>query len=177
MAFINPHVLACTLRLSARLFLASAKIYTFFKAFLFKLVLLLSFFVSANSFAQSEYTKKFDKYTVHFNVFSSTAIAADIAERYGLVRGKNRVLVNIALIPNDQEIGGVAADVSGIAANLMQQQKTLEFQKIEEPSATYYLASLRHIDREVYHFTINVNPEGQEGPYQVKFTKELFLGL
>lgn len=175
-SYSNPHVFPYTLRFSVRLFLASTKICTFFKAFLLSLVLLFSFLVSLSAFAQDDYLKKFDKYTVYFSVFPSTAITPDIAQRYELVRGKNRVYVNIAVVPNDQSFGGVAAKVSGVAANLMQQQKPLEFKAIEEPNATYYLAALRHSDREIFHFTIDVKPDEHASSYQVKFTKELYLG-
>lgn len=148
--------------------------------FVFLCLALVSF--SNFSLADENNLQKFDKYTVHYSVFSSTAISAEMAQRYGLVRGKDRVYVNIAVVPNNKQFGGVKAEVSGVAANLMQQQKVLEFREIAETDAVYYLALLRHTDREVFHFTINVNPEGQDpegrdGPYQLKFTKELFLGL
>jgi len=126
-------------------------------------------------FAQNGYSQNFDNFTVHHSVFSSTVLSAEIAEQYKLIRSKDRVFINIAVIPNNQTIGGVEAVISGTAANLMQQQKTLEFHKITETGTTYYLASLRHTDREVFHFLINVDPPGPEGPYQLKFTKELYV--
>jgi len=174
----NPHVLAMflnkrELRLSARFFLASAKICTFFKVLLSSFC--IYFLLSNFAFAQDEYFKEFEGYRVYYSVFSSTAVSAEIAQRYGLVRGKDRVLVNIAVVPGDKAFGGVKAAVSGTAKNLIQQEKALAFQEIEERDAVYYLAPLRHTDREVFHFSIQVNPEASAGPFALTFTKELFI--
>ena len=155
--------------------LARANIHAFCKAFptVFSLLLLFPFY--SFSFAQDNYSQSFDEFTVHYSVFSSTAISAAVAQRYDLVRSKERVYVNIAVVPSSEQFGGVQATVTGNAKNLIQQEKPLVFQEIIEPNAIYYLAPLRHTEREVFHFFITVDPEGPAGPYEVKFTKELFI--
>lgn len=128
--------------------------------------------------ADPGYTR-FDEVTVYYSVFSSTSLQPDIAQQYGLVRGKDQVLINIAVVKNDESGRGIPARVSGSARNLMQQQKTLEFKTIAEQNATYYLASLRVLNEEVFHFEITVSPEEREpeidtSPYVIKFTKKLY---
>lgn len=120
-------------------------------------------------------SQTFDDVTVHFSTFSSTSLLPEIAQRYGLVRGKDYVLLNVAVVENAKPGSGIAAEVSGNASNLMQQVKKLEFQTISEPGATYYIAPLRVTNEEVFHFALTVDPEGERGPYTVEFTKTLYV--
>lgn len=113
--------------------------------------------------------------TIHHSVFSSTAIKPEIAERHGLVRGKDYILVNIAVVPKATPGSAIPAVVSGSATNLMQQRKNLEFAAIEEPGTTYYIATLRTTNEEIFHFLIDVLPEGHDQPIQIKFSKKLFV--
>lgn len=137
--------------------------------------LFLLLFLSSFSFANENYYQDFAEHRVYYSVFSSTGISAKMAQQYGLVRGKDRVYVNIAVVPKGQEFGGINATVTGSAKNLIQQNKQLAFKGIVEPNAVYYLALLRHTNREVFHFTIDVDPDGPGGPYTLKFTKELYV--
>lgn len=125
--------------------------------------------------------EKFDDVTVHYSVFNSTQIQANIAELNQLKRSSNTVLVNIAIIDNDAPHGGgIAAKISGYAANLMQQRRSLEFKEIRENGVVYYLASLRFNHEEMIHFTIDVEPllenkkTGTNKSRTIKFTKKLY---
>ena len=131
-------------------------------------------FFSSSSIGEENYYKEFDGYKVHYSVFSSTSISAEMARRYGLVRSQDRVFVNIAVVPEDKEFGGVAAKVTGSAKNLIQLESRLDFKEIKEQDAVYYLATLRHTNNEIFHFAITVDPPGSNGPFELTFTKELF---
>lgn len=124
--------------------------------------------------AGSTYTD-FDSYRVVHTVFNSSFIKPEIAVAYNLTRGKDKALVNIALVKNNEDgmTNGLPANISGSVANLMQQQKTLEFIEIKEQDATYYLAPLRFDNEEVLHFNINVQANGKD--YDVKFSKKLYV--
>ena len=139
------------------------------------LYLVFTFQAAAQTNSANKYSQTVNGYTVHFSVFSSTSISADMAQRYNLIRAKDRVYINIAVVPEDKAFGGVRANVKGFATNLIQQRKDLDFQTIQEPNATYYLAPLRHTNNEVFHFTITVDPTGPTSPFDVKFTKELYV--
>jgi len=144
---------------------------------------LLAIFLSTVVHAQSDSFTRFENITVHHSVFSSTSVLPKIASQLGIVRGKNYVLINIAITDNDSTTGGKPASVSGIAMNLMQQVKKLEFKEINEATATYYIASLRVTEKEIFHFTINVTPKtigvdskpNNNKPYEIKFTKKLYV--
>lgn len=119
--------------------------------------------------------KKAGGYTVFFNVFHSTDIPAKVAETYKLVRGRDRALVNISIVKNENGHTslGLAAQVNGITRNLMQQQQTLNFIEVNEGDATYYLAPFVFNNEELLHFTVQVT-EGDSKPVTVKFNRTLY---
>jgi hypothetical protein len=121
-------------------------------------------------------TEAFGEYTVHYNVFNSTSIPAKVAEAYKLVRGKDRALVNISLTKteNSQTSLGLPAKVSGTTKNLMQQTQILNFIKIEEGDATYYIAPFVFNNEEVLHFDIKVSADANGKPMAIKFNRTLY---
>jgi uncharacterized membrane protein len=144
--------------------------------------LLLSLCLSLTAYAQTNQTKeiqtfqKFGEYTVHYNVFNSKSIPAEVAKLYNLTRSKDIALVNISLTKTENGVTslGLPAKVSVNAVNLMQQTKALEFKEIKEPEATYYLAPFRYTNEEDIRFEVSVLPEGESKPLTVSFTRRLF---
>lgn len=129
--------------------------------------------IAASSHANVAHNSEtIDHYTVNFTVFNSLFVPPDIASVHALVRAKNQALVNVSVLDNNTG-RTVAADIRGVARNLLQQSKSLEFKTIDEPDAVYYLASLRHTNEEVMHFDLVVTLDGQ--PHSVKFTRKLWL--
>lgn len=116
-------------------------------------------------------------YRVHFSVFNSAFVPADIAQLHQLIRAKDRALVNISVTREGQvEQGvGIKAVVEGSATNLMQQRKSLAFKEINEGIAHYYLAPLRHSQEELINFEINLLPEGEVKPIVIKFNRTLYI--
>ncbi|WP_439133148.1 DUF4426 domain-containing protein [Pseudomaricurvus sp.] len=124
--------------------------------------------------ADSQFTT-FGDYKVLHTVFNSTFLQPEVASAYNLTRGKGQSLLNIALIKSTDggNSKGLAAEVSGSIANLMQQQRTLEFIEIKEHDAVYYLAPIRVSNNdEVVHFNIEVTHDGKT--YPIKFSKKLY---
>jgi|SRR5690606_20887830 len=119
--------------------------------------------------------QKFGDYTVHFSVFNSTFITPEVASVYKLTRARNLALVNISVTRSTDGATslGLPAKVSGTATNLIQQQRSLAFQTINEGDATYYIAPLRHTNEEVMHFAIQVQPDGVSAPFTINFSRNL----
>lgn len=69
----------------------------------------------------------FGKYKVYFSVFNSSFITPAIAQTYNITRGKDRAIINIAIIESSTsgDTVGLPAVVKGEVANLMQQQRKL----------------------------------------------------
>jgi hypothetical protein len=120
--------------------------------------------------------QQFGVYTVHYNVFNSTDIPANVAEAYKLVRGKDRALVNISVTKTENGATslGLPAQVSGVRRNLMQQKQTLKFIEVSEGDATYYLAPFVFNNEELLHFDIELNVEGAARPLKITFNRTLY---
>lgn len=144
------------------------------KNFLSLLLFSFALFITQHLAANVEDTEKeFEKYRVHYSVFNSEFIPANIASIHNLVRAKDQALINIA-VEDKATKKTVKAKISGVAKNLIQQTKTLDFKAIEEPDAYYSLAPIRHTNEEIFHFTIQVLPEGESQALEVKFTRKLY---
>ena len=113
------------------------------------------------------------EYTVYYNVFNSLFIQPKIANIHKLPRAKNRSLINIS-VKKTSEDGTIPVTISGYARNLMQQQTKLNFREIIEKDAVYYIADLRSINREIFHFDIEFQAKGGS-KQQLKFTRKLFI--
>lgn len=120
--------------------------------------------------------QQFGVYTVHYNVFNSTDIPANVAEAYKLVRGKDRALVNISVTKTENGATslGLPAQVSGVRRNLMQQKQTLKFIEVSEGDATYYLAPFVFNNEELLHFDIELNVDGAARPFKITFNRTLY---
>jgi len=142
------------------------------------LILLLPFMLSFTAHAKDNQPfQEFGDYKVYFSVFNSSFIQPDIAQAYNLTRGKDRALVNIALVKK-KDVGdteGLATTIKGHSQNLMQQRRDLEFMEINEQSAVYYLAPVRFTNEEILHFTIEVKPNANSRPMTVTFSKKLYV--
>lgn len=124
-----------------------------------------------------ERSKVFADYTVHFSVFNSAFVPAEVASAYKITRATDQALINISVTHTGADAThlGLPAKVTGTAKNLIQQLKTLEFQTIREGDATYFIAPLKHTNEEVFNFDIYVTPEGSDRPLHVEFSRTLYV--
>ena len=127
-------------------------------------------FILGCNIVQAEQKQTFGTYEVHYIAIPTTFLKPDIANQYNIVRAKNRTLVNISVLQSkDGNLTPVAADITGHATNLLSQQIPLEFRKVQEGSAIYYLALLRHSDEEHFRFKLNtIFPDGTIGVVEFK---------
>src|SRR5690625_7178570 len=108
------------------------------------LILIMLMFAAPAS-AQGE-SQAFGEYTVHYSVFNSTFIKPDIVEAYGLIRARDRALINVSVTRRngDSNTLGLPADIRGQASNLLQQHQPLNFKEISDGMATYFIVGMRH---------------------------------
>jgi len=122
--------------------------------------------------AAADQFKSFDDVEVHYAVVNTLFLQPDVAAHYGIVRGKDRAIVNLSVLGHD----GVAllADVTGTAVNLLSQQAPLQFSVIREGDAIYYIASITYTDQDVLRFRIAVNAPDR-GPMNLEFQQQMFV--
>ncbi len=126
--------------------------------------------------AAAEQKKVFGEYEVHYNALNSSALTAEVAKQYGLVRGGNQGLVNIAVRKSDGKNGiASAAKISGNVRNLLSQRNNLSFKEIREGDAIYYIAVFRFDDKDTLTFDLTVQPDGQSSSYPLSFNQTLWV--
>ena len=124
--------------------------------------------------------RDFGDYRIHFNALSTDQLAPDVAKAYGIVRSKNRAMLNVSVIRRASEGLGtpVRGKVSVTAANLTGQLKSMKLREISEgageQSGIYYIGEVPVADGETLIFDISVTPEGERSSYQVRFQKQFF---
>ena len=136
------------------------------------ILLLLIITLSPVAFAAPSGTIEQGKYLVHYSVFNSKFIPADIAKLHQLPREKNVALINISVHLKDSN-QSVSASVNGTVKNLIQQQSKLVFKEIKEQNHQYYLARIKHTNEEVMHFKISVSPNADSIEIPIKFSQKL----
>lgn len=122
--------------------------------------------------AQAEQFRRLGEWDVHYVVIRTSFLKPEIAARHAIVRGPDRALLNISVIGTDGQ--PVAAAVSGRVRNLLEQETPLEFQEVREGEAVYYLAPVRHTDRDTLRFHIEIRPP--DGSIQhLEFQQQLYV--
>ena len=118
----------------------------------------------------AEQKQMFGDYEVHYSVFNPSFLRAEVAERYDVVRGRDKAVVNVSILDGERS---VALPVTGTVKNLLGQLQPLDFREVKEGEAVYYLAMLTYQDRDTLRFEITADLPGY-GAAVVKFQQTLY---
>lgn len=118
-------------------------------------------------------------YMVHYNALPTDQLAPAVASAYGVVRSRNRALLNIAITRKRDGTTGIPVEalVNVNAANLSGQTKNVRVRKVTEegePQAIYYIAEINVADGETLIFDIKVTPEDRKQTHTVRFKQQFF---
>lgn len=136
-------------------------------------MLLFSLATQAQPMPEVASDQTFGEYRVVFSAFNSSFVQPEIATRHNITRGRNRGLVNIALIEGDA-ITGRAAMVEGTVTDLMSRQRVLEFFEVREGDAVYYLAPFSFSHQDPLTFRVNVQTEADGTVMPVSFQRTFY---
>lgn len=112
-------------------------------------------------------------HVVHFSAQSTDQLPPEVARTYGIVRSKNRAMLNVSVLKEGTTIA-VAADVTVRTVNLAGQLKNVTMRKIQEQEAIYYIGETGIANRETLIFNISITPEGATEASDVSFTREFY---
>ncbi len=136
------------------------------------LIILFSVVLSLSAQADQHNVKQHGDHKIFFSAFNSTFIDPDIAVANQIVRGKDKGLVNIAVV---LEAGsGEPAIISGNVYNIFQMSQKLEFFEVREQDTIYYLAPFEFENEDFLTFKISVQTEPGAATYQLKFQKKMY---
>lgn len=122
--------------------------------------------------------REFNGYVVHYNAVTTDFLRPEVAQTHGIVRSRNRVLLNVSVQVKMEGAAGraVRAKVSASATNLSGQLKTIAMREVRDGDAIYYLGELPVADKEILDFTAKIAPEGDTRTYTIEFRKQFFTG-
>ena len=112
-------------------------------------------------------------YVVHFSAQSTDQLPTEIAQAYGIVRSKNRAMLNVSVL-READNTAVAADIAVKAVNLTGQLKEVTMRRIDEQGAIYYIGEVGVANRETLIFDISVTPDGASAAADVRFKRQFF---
>jgi hypothetical protein len=136
------------------------------------LIILCSLIFSLTAQADQHNYKKYGDHKIFFSAFNSTFIDPDIAVANQIVRGKDKGLVNIAVV---LEAGsGQPAIITGNVYNIFQMGQKLEFFEVREQDTVYYLAPFEFENEDFLTFKISVKTDPDKPAYQLKFQKKMY---
>jgi hypothetical protein len=122
--------------------------------------------------ASAEQFKAFGDVEVHYAVVNTLFLQPEIASRYGIVRGSDRAIVNVSVLGHDGAT--LAANLSGITVNLLNQEAPLAFDTIKEDESIYYIAPIRYTDQDVLRFRIDVVLPDR-APMRLEFQERMYV--
>jgi hypothetical protein len=125
--------------------------------------------------ALDETFKDFGNYEVHFNALRTDELTPDVARAYGIQRSSNRVMLNVTVLRKEAEHAPrkpVEADVAVDAYNLNGQLKDIQMRRVSEGEAIYSIGEVSIAGTEILVFDINVTPQGESQPFNVKLKRE-----
>lgn len=112
-------------------------------------------------------------HVVHFSAQSTDQLPPEVARAYGIVRSKNRAMLNVSIL-KEGTTTAVTADVTVRTVNLAGQLKNVTMRKIQEGDAIYYIGETGIANRETLIFNISITPEGTTESSDVSFTREFY---
>ena len=112
-------------------------------------------------------------HVVHFNALTTDQIPPEAARAYGIVRSKNRAMLNVSVISKDSN-APVTAMVTVKTVNLTGQLKNVTMQERREQDAIYYIGEVPVANRETLIFDIRVMPDGAEKASDIRFKRQFF---
>jgi len=114
-------------------------------------------------------TRRFGAFEVHYSAFTSSFLQPGIAAAYGIVRGRDRAVLNVAV---RNAAGSMEAQLTGTRGDLIRKEQ-LAFRAIREDGAIYYIAEFGFTSGETLYFDLVITPAGEATPLQLKFSQAL----
>ena len=137
-----------------------------------RLLMMLTVLACLATPASAEQFKQFGRWQVHYIAFNSSLLSSQIAERYGIVRGRSKGLVNISAVGASGR--GEEVTVRGSFRNLLGQNRELTFRRIEDGGSIYYLAAFDFENAETLRFTVELELPGH-GDATLRFQQPLYF--
>ena len=120
----------------------------------------------------------FGEYEVHYMGLSSSFLTPEVAKIYDIPRSRALGFLNISVLQKtrDAELpAALNATVSGKIRNLIGQSRDIEFRRVQEGKAIYYISTFRFDDGDMYNFDLDIVPSNaKQKNFDVKFSQRFY---
>ena len=110
---------------------------------------------------------------IFFSAFNSTFIDPDVAVANKIVRGKDKGLVNIAVVMGSGTGKSCADHWQGLQY-FSDESDAWNLFEVREQDAVYYLAPFEFENEDLLTFKISVRADPQKPAYDLKFQKKMY---
>lgn len=121
--------------------------------------------------AQAEQKKTLGNWDIHYIAFNSTFLTPEVARAANLSRNKTNAIINISVLDSQSQQAQQVV-ISGIARNLLGQQRELTFREIKDGDAIYYIAVMPFRNEEQFRFSLDIRQGNQR--QQLNFDQKLY---
>lgn len=147
--------------------------------FKFKMGLVAAFLLCLVSVsASAEQKLVFGDYEVHYMGLSSSFLTPEVAKIYDIPRSRSLGFLNISVLQKTkggQIPAALDAKLTGSIRNLIGQARELEFRRIREGQAIYYISTFRFDDGDMYNFDLDIVPSNaKQKNFDVKFSQRFY---
>lgn len=127
----------------------------------------------------AEQVLKAEGYNIHYNAFNSSMLTPEIAKQYEIQRSKSLGVLNVSVLKDlgesSDSIEAVTAFIEGHAKNNISQMKELNFKKVTEGHAIYYITTFNFAENESLTFNFYVVPKGETRSTKISFSQQFFV--
>ena len=128
--------------------------------------------------SSAEQKQVFGEYEVHYIGLSSSFLTPEVAKIYDIPRSRALGFLNISVLQKtaDAELpAALNATVSGKIRNLIGQSRDIEFRRVQEGKAIYYISTFRFDDGDMYNFDLDIVPSNaKQKNFDVKFSQRFY---
>ncbi len=125
------------------------------------------------SLTHAEQKKAFGDYEVHYIALTSTDLSPEVAKQYGIKRSRYLGYLSITVLKKGYR-NALDAHISGEMVNLLGQYKSLDFMRIQEGRAIYFISTFKFDKEEIYSFDLNIKTLKPKKELNLKFKQKFY---
>lgn len=126
--------------------------------------------------AFAENSTQADGFTIHHNAITTDILTPEISRTYRIPRSRNRGMVNVSVIKDEQGTTGtpVPASVRLWSINYLGQQRPIAVREIREGDAIYYIGDFLVQHGETLTFGLEVQPMGAPKSFATRWSQDFY---
>ena len=122
----------------------------------------------------AEQKQTYGKFDIHYVASNTAMLTPTIAKAYNIQRSKSRGIITVAVRDMEKDAASEAL-VRGSVKNPIGQLQALNFTKVVDQQAIYYIATFSFADEQKMNLDILVSPDGVPDTHVLQFEQQFFV--